>query len=384
MRINHTLTLLLLLITSFTTSAINGTQEQINITHPDFPEPLTFNISLPAGYSEDKDRSYNLMFDFHPFADTYLRGMHDWMSHNGEWPWLKTIFVTPAAGNRVGMLFDESGKSTPLLDFFEQQLFPAVDKKYRTNGFRIISGFRVNGTIALSALINKPDLFNAYIAISPELKDDYVGIMSTAQQKLAKLNDKPRFLLLTHGSTIKEDHQQQDYRKLHNILKSSAPQQLEWHDKHYKDHYFMSLPLVSIISGIELLFDDVNSGLEATSPISKQGVAAIIKHYKYLSTEKYGFEVSPKDSINNLGFALLKTSPEKGLAVFRELVKQYPDDAYSHHNLAEAFASLGDYDNAVKHQRDAVKLADKMLTWHQKRQQKILEDYIAKSHNTSD
>jgi predicted alpha/beta superfamily hydrolase len=105
------------------------------------------------------------------------------------------------------MLFDTRGKITPLLNFFEQQLFTAVDNKYRTNGFRIISGFRVNATLVLSALINKPNMANAYIATSPELNDDYAAILSTAKAKLKKLDDKLRFLLFSHGTNIKEEHQ---------------------------------------------------------------------------------------------------------------------------------------------------------------------------------
>ena len=123
--------LLILLFTSFLSNAASK-QEQIEIIHPKFSEPLVFNVTLPSGYAKNTSKSYVMMFDFHPNSDAYLRGMHDWMSHNGEWPWLQTIIVTPAAGNRVGMLFDATGKTTPLLNFFDEQLFSLVDKKYRT------------------------------------------------------------------------------------------------------------------------------------------------------------------------------------------------------------------------------------------------------------
>jgi len=382
MHLNYRVIFFLLLITSFASNALS-TQEQLKVTHPDFPEPLAFNISLPSGYAQNPDKSYVLMFDFHHNADTYLRGMHDWMSHNGEWPWLKTIMITPAAGNRVGKLFDATGKTTPLLDFFEDTLFPAVDKQFRTNGFKIISGFRHNGSIALSALLNKPDMFNAYIAISPELKNDFGGILSTASKKLAKLDDKPRFLLFSHGTNIKEEHQIASYQQLNSTLNRHAPNKLDWHYKHFDNNYFMSLPLVSIIMGIEKIFDDIHTGLAPESEISQQGIEAIIEHYDYLSQHKYGFDVSPKFSINALGFYLLDTSSQDGLKVFKEMVRRYPKDAYSHHNLARAYEKLGDFISAVKHQKDAVKLADNMLTWHKKRHRRFLKEYLAKSHDVT-
>lgn len=193
---------LILLAISFISNAASK-QEQIEIIHPKFSEPLVFTVTLPSGYIKNTAKSYVMMFDFHAKSDTYLRGMHDWMSHNGEWPWLQTIIVTPANGNRVGMLFDETGKTTPLLNFFDEQLFPSIDKKYRTNGFRILSGFRGNGTIVLSSLINKPNMIDAYIAISPELN---ASILSRSNTKLEKLKDKPRFLLFSHGTNVKEAH----------------------------------------------------------------------------------------------------------------------------------------------------------------------------------
>ena len=114
-----------------------GTQEQLALYHPDFDEQLFFDVNLPTGYQSDTNKSYIVMFDFHHYAHTYLSGMHDWMSHNGEWPWLKTIIVTPSRGNPVGKLFDATGKTTPMLDFFESKLFPALDTKYRTKTFEI-------------------------------------------------------------------------------------------------------------------------------------------------------------------------------------------------------------------------------------------------------
>lgn len=383
MKILNKFILLILLFTSLISNAASK-QEQIEIIHPKFSKPLVFNVTLPSGYAKNTSKSYAMMFDFHPKSDTYLRGMHDWMSHNGEWPWLQTIIVTPAAGNRVGMLFDATGKTTPLLNFFDEQLFSLIDKKYRTNGFRIMSGFRVNGTIVLSSLINKPNMIDAYIAISPELKDDYVSILSTSGSKLAKLNDKPRFLLFSHGTNVKEEHQMESYEKLKNILSEAAPEKLDWHYKHYDENYFMSLPLLSVILGIEMVFDDIHNGLSPDSKISQRGVEAIVQHYEYLSKQKYGFEVSPKISINKLGFYLLNLSKKDGIDIFKDMVKRYPDDVYSHHNLARAYAQTDDLEQAIKHQKDAVELADKMQTWHKKRHRNFLDEYIHKSNASAE
>ncbi|WP_286264905.1 alpha/beta hydrolase-fold protein [Thalassotalea atypica] len=209
----------LMLICVLTNTALaQSTQDTFAINDERFDKPLVFNVQLPKSYVSKPDKRYVLLFDFHPYSHTYLSGLHDWMSHNGEWPWLETIIVTPAYGNPVGKLFDESGETTRLIDFFASQLIPEIDKQYRTNKFRIISGFRTNGTIVLSTLLNKPELFNAYIAISPELKKDYAQILSKLKNKDRLKGGQHCFLLFSHASTIKEDHQLPTYQTLNQGL----------------------------------------------------------------------------------------------------------------------------------------------------------------------
>ncbi|AIY64346.1 tetratricopeptide repeat protein [Pseudoalteromonas piratica] len=364
---------------SFLSTSLKAEQVVLTIADQRFEQPLEFNVQLPKSYSQKQNKRYVLMFDFHPNAKNYLPGMHDWMSHNGEWPWLETIIVTPAYGNPVGRLFDATGKTTPLLDFFEAQLVPEIDKQYRTNGFRIFSGFRVNGSVVLSSLVNKPNLFNAHIVISPELTPKRVNILKDYGKKLAKLNNKPRYLLFTHGETIKEDHQQHRYSQLKEEISANAPASLQWQYQNYKAHYFMSLPVLSTAYGIEQIFDEIHNGLAPESQIAKQGVEAIVGHYKRLSTEKFGFEVSPKSSINALGFHLLETSPEQAIKVFNQALALYPQDAYAYHHLAKAYVQSNKLAKAIELQEKAVSLAANMLTWHKKRQASYLAELKAQA-----
>ncbi|MCC2616816.1 hypothetical protein LJ739_11240 [Aestuariibacter halophilus] len=233
---------------------VNAAEKQLQIEDERFEKPLLFTVNLPDGYEQNADKRYALLFDFHPYADSYLKGMHDWLSHNGEWPWPQTIIVNPAMGNPVGRLFDASGKTTPLIDFFEAKLLPALDKNYRTNGFRIMSGFRVNGTLALSAMLRKPGLFNAYFVTSPELEDDYAGILSAAASGMKTIDAPPVYVLITHGSGVKEKHQLDEYARLNQILSDNLPPNVAWDYRDFSEHMFMTLPLLTLLTGIEQVF----------------------------------------------------------------------------------------------------------------------------------
>ncbi len=68
--------------------------ERVTVSSEHFDKPMTFNVTLPASYGSEPDKRYFVMFDLHPRSQPYLSGMQDWLSHNGDWPWLETIIIT--------------------------------------------------------------------------------------------------------------------------------------------------------------------------------------------------------------------------------------------------------------------------------------------------
>ena len=232
-----------------------GATETLSINDERFPAPLQFNVELPDSYQKEPAKRYWLLFDFHPYSNSYLSGMYDWLSHNGEWPWPETIIVTPKKGNPVGTLFDSSGETTPLISFFAESLLPAIDERYRTSGYRIMSGFRVNGTLVLSTLLRKPTLFNAYFATSPELHENYAGILSTLEAGGLPEALAGRYVLLTHGDSVKETHQQDEYQQLHRFMQANNDVGLHYQYEDLSGRAFMSLPLLTLMQGIEALYN---------------------------------------------------------------------------------------------------------------------------------
>ncbi len=244
--------LLCLLCALFASMGAAATQT-LSIRDQRFSAPLDFTVSLPASYHTSPKKRYALLFDFHYYADSYLTGMHDWLSHNGEWPWPETIIVTPKRGNPVGQLFDSSGETSPLIRFFAEALIPEIDKAYRTNSYRIFSGFRVNGTVVLSAMLRHPTLFDAYFVTSPELKDNYAGILSSLEERGLPAELGGRYLLFSHGNSVKESHQTKDYRQLNQLLREHADTRVLYDYQDLSERAFMSLPLLTLLKGIETL-----------------------------------------------------------------------------------------------------------------------------------
>ena len=125
----HLLNLIFLMVSISTIVAQSDDISKLNVMHSlkvsskHFKEPIKYNVTLPEGYSNNKDKSYYVMFDLHPRSHHFLSGLHDWLSHNGEWPWQKTIIITPADYNsEFAKLFGElrsNPKNQTILDYFE-------------------------------------------------------------------------------------------------------------------------------------------------------------------------------------------------------------------------------------------------------------------------
>ena len=349
-----------------------------------FKEAIEYNVTLPKSYNEvkGKDKKYFILFDLHPRSQPYLSGLHDWLSHNGDWPWLESIVITPANYNpEFAKLFEQivsEPSNHTMLDYFEHDLLKAIDEKYRTNGFKIYSGFMGNGALGLFTLLNRPKLFNAYVITSPSLAHDFGLITSESKVKLASKDDQMRFLYLSTGNHQYEQCNLPSFDLFEKALKTSAPTTLDWQIHRNNKNNYMSQPIISIVNGIESLFSDIHIDLKADSDISKNGAQAVIDYYALISDKKYGFDISAEGSLKALAKSLMASDSQKGLSIYQKTATLYPESAYALSSLAKAYADLGDINTAIKYQTRAIEKSKSMIVWHQNKHKQYLDEYIEK------
>src|SRR6185436_8873933 len=73
-----------------------------------------------------------------------------------------------------------SGGGENFLRFMKEELMPYIESNYPTAPYKILSGHSLGGLMAISCLVNHPDYFNAFIAISPSLQWDNGVMLSQA------------------------------------------------------------------------------------------------------------------------------------------------------------------------------------------------------------
>ncbi len=98
----------------------------------------------------------------------------------------------------------DKAKSDKILSYMEKELLPSIAKKYRVNGQKILYGRSLSGSLTLYAFLNKPTLFNGYIAASKqwyEKNNDYFkGLANKIGQNRESFKGRKIFLATLNGA----------------------------------------------------------------------------------------------------------------------------------------------------------------------------------------
>jgi len=120
------------------------------------------------------------------------------------------------------------GKANLFLEFIKSELIPTIDRSYRTNSYRDISGLSRGGLFVLYSLIELPEIFNARFSYStPAWRFDNLIINKLENSFKRRIHDKKSFLFISVGANenpnILASHQ-----TMQNQLIKIKPKNLEY------------------------------------------------------------------------------------------------------------------------------------------------------------
>ena len=263
-----------------------------------------------------------------------------------------------------------SGGADKFLKFFQEELIPYVGSHYRTHPYRIIVGHSLGGVFAIYALLTQPDIFNAYIAISPSLGYDNDLLLKKAPVILEKSPELKKFLFMTVGNEPRYIPRLEAFSK---ILEEKAPKGLEWKYTYMEKEDHVSVTHRSIYDGLEALYID----WRVSESMIQKGLDGIQEHYKALS-EKFGYEIPVLPRVYNLlGYDLIqKKKINEAIEVFELCIKAYPLYWYAYSNLGYCHMLEGNKELAIKNLEKALDLnpSDKISAQRLKR---LKEEKIA-------
>ncbi|MEN8120739.1 MAG: alpha/beta hydrolase-fold protein [Bacteroidota bacterium] len=310
--------------------------EELSIKSTFLKEDRVVSIFLPANY-ETSSQKYPVIY----LLDGRTHFQHatsavNFLSQRGITPQMIVVAVhnidrtkdfSPVHDKRM----PTSGGAEKFLSFVSDELTKKIDKNYRTSDFKILMGHSFGGTFAVYSLLTKPEVFNAYIAISPYIHyvDNY--LVKEAKKSLKSKYDNQKYFYMTVGD---EPTYFSALAEFYSLVKEKSNNaiNLEYVKMSAENHG--SIPYLSLFNGLRFIFSDWQLPREMLA----QGLSAIDDHYKNISA-KYGFDVTtPENVINMLGYRYLQNKNfESAIKIFAENVKRYPKSANVYDSLGEAY-----------------------------------------------
>ena len=245
-----------------------------------------------------------------------------------------------------------SGGAEKFLGFLSKELVPQMDKNYRTAGFNILLGHSFGGTFIGYSLLAEPDLFDAYLAVSPYLMfaDKFVVKMASVDLKPFK---DPKFFYMTVGNEEPYFDTLEEYA---SIITKKAGKSVEFKYVKLMEENHATTPYLTVFSGLKFIFNE----WQLPPEMLQADLDAIDGHYKKVS-KKYGIAVvTPEVVINALGYRYLQAEEyDKAITTFKTNVERYPGSANVYDSLGEAYETNGNPDQAAQSYQKAVSLGEK-------------------------
>lgn len=331
--------------------------ETIKLTSQILGEERIASVYLPDGYKNSKQK-YPVLYLLDGRAHfRHASAAVDYLSGRGVVP--KMIVVAVHNIDRTRDFSPVPDKKRPntggadkFLNFLSDELSKHIKKNYRVSDFAVLMGHSFGGTFASYALIEKPQLFDGYIAVSPFLMYADNHMLKESQNKLKAKYKKQKYFYMTVGD---EPNYLEVLEGYSTAMKTKSGEAIKFKYDKFNEENHGTTPYLSVFHGLKFIFSDWQLPMHTFA----KGLDAIDEHYKGISS-KYGFDIkTPENQINALGYNYLQNKDiSNAILVFKENVKRYPKSANVYDSLGEAYENNKQHKLAKKNYEKAYKLGE--------------------------
>ncbi len=321
-------------------------------------------IYLPDNY-EESENSYPVVYLMDGRGHfLHTVGAMQFLSRNQRMPQMIIVGI-PNTGNRTRDLtppetgeqnrFPSAGGADNMLQFMSDELQPFINANYRTTSFSTLIGHSFGGLFAIHSLVHHPQLFDAYLAISPSLWWNGQELVQQAEAYFSANPDQVAKLYMTMGN--EGGDMLGGAWKLSAILKETNPEGIDWNFKLMEKESHGSVPYRSTYDGLEMLFKDWRVD-NLYDHYKSGGLASIQKTFdQRRKIYGSGAAMASEEQINRLGYQLLNNREyASAITVFQENIQNHPQSANVYDSLAEALQKSGDKEGAIQNYKKSLAL----------------------------
>ena len=317
-------------------------------------------IQLPRNYEENTEKLYPIfiVFDgdylFEPVA-----GNVDYYSYWEDMPEAIVVGINQVDSRDEDNHYSdqtyfpvESGAK--FFEFIGMELIPYIEDKYRTANFRVAVGHGETANFINYFLFKKEPLFNAYMALSPDLA---ISMLDNLPTRLSELERKIFYYLATSTNDIKP--LREDANVLNTRLSALENKNIFFGFNEFDGPTHYSLPAHAIPNALESMFF-------VFQPISKKEYTERILTLEtspvaYLN-EKYEminelFNIEKQVLVNDfkaIAAAIEKNKTYEEYEALGKLArKEYPDTLLGNYYLGRFYEETGEPKKAMRTYKSA-------------------------------
>lgn len=303
---------------------------------------VPLSIHLPENY-DSSSKTYPVLYMLgsgYRARFAMLASTLDYMG-GGQIPEMILIGIDLPEGNRI-LLPTRENKNTTIPDnyinFFETELIPHVDNKYRTAPFKVLFGASNSGFFSVYTLLNNPLLFNGYFASSPSLSIIPTEIQQKIKSGPLKTLSENRFLHIIYSD---DEGLTNNVSEFTRVLMDHKPESFTYRVDELVNQGHV--PAMDFTQFLVALYPDFNP-YENLNTLDK-----VTQHFDRLS-KRYGYEIQPPISIIfNLGLDMIYD--EKNLVaaekIFQYSLQVYPENKESYMGMGIVRRDQGQLESAM-------------------------------------
>ncbi|MEO6550071.1 MAG: alpha/beta hydrolase-fold protein [Ferruginibacter sp.] len=154
-------------------------------------------------------------------------------------------------------LMKPSGGNDVFLKFINTELIPAIDKKYKTKPYKIFAGHSFGGLSSINCMLTHPDMFDAYIAVSPSFWWDNRYLLKLADKKLPKGSTLNKMFFYSDGNEGGDSSFfHLDLLTFDSLISNKNLIGLNYMYKHYPTETHMTEPIVAYFDALRFIFKE--------------------------------------------------------------------------------------------------------------------------------